>query len=81
MTNLSILDGQRIFKATNVKRPHQITLDLAESLSHIERLHFQAGIIDILSLVKVDSFERGITIGSSQAHCLAFSPLLYLTWN
>jgi hypothetical protein len=34
------MDGKRIFKATNVKKPHPVFLDLAESLSHIEILHF-----------------------------------------
>jgi hypothetical protein len=36
----SIIDGKRIFKATNVNKPHQVFLDLAESLSHIDILHF-----------------------------------------
>jgi hypothetical protein len=36
----SIIDGKRIFKATNVKKPHPVFLDLAESLSHIDTLHF-----------------------------------------
>ena len=42
MTNSpkSILDGKRIFKATNVKKPNPVFLDLAESLSHIDILHF-----------------------------------------
>jgi hypothetical protein len=40
VTKSSILDGKRIFKAANVKRPNQISLDLAESLSHIDTLHF-----------------------------------------
>jgi hypothetical protein len=42
MTNppKSIIDGKRIFKATNVKKPHQVFLDLAESLSHIDTLRF-----------------------------------------
>ena len=42
MTNTpkSIIDGKRIFKATNVKKPHPVFLDLAESLSHIDILHF-----------------------------------------
>lgn len=39
MTDSSLLDGKRIFKATNVKRPHHVSLDLAESLSHIDILH------------------------------------------
>jgi hypothetical protein len=42
MTNFSksIIDGKRIFKATNVRKTHQVSLDLAESLSHIDILHF-----------------------------------------
>lgn len=36
----SIIDGKRIFKATNVKKFHPLFLDLAESLSHIDILHF-----------------------------------------
>ena len=40
MSNASILDGNRIFKATNVKKIHPVFLNLAESLSHIEKLNF-----------------------------------------
>ena len=40
MSNPSIFDGKRIFKATNVKKPHPVFLDLAESLSHIDELNF-----------------------------------------
>ena len=36
----SILDGKRIFKATNVRKIHPVFLDLAESLSHIDILHY-----------------------------------------
>ena len=36
----SIIDGNRVCKATNVKKPHPVFLDLAESLSHIDILHF-----------------------------------------
>ena len=40
MSNASILDGKRIFKATNVKKPHPVSLDLAESLSDIDILNY-----------------------------------------
>ena len=42
MTNSpkSIIDGKRIFKATNVRKSDPVFLDLAESLSHIDILHF-----------------------------------------
>ncbi len=40
MKKESLLDGKRIFKATNVKKIHPIFLDLAESLSHIDALNF-----------------------------------------
>ena len=36
----SILDGKRIFKATNVRKIHPVFLDLAESLSHIDILQY-----------------------------------------
>lgn len=36
----SILDGKRIFKATNVRKIHPVFLNLAESLSHIDILHY-----------------------------------------
>ena len=35
-----ILGVKRIFKATNVKRPHPVFLDLAENLSQIDILNF-----------------------------------------
>ncbi len=40
MSNTSILDGKRIFKATNVKKPLPVFIKLAESLSHIDELNF-----------------------------------------
>lgn len=42
MTDSAILDGKRIFKATNVriKTIHPIYLQVAESLSHIDDLKF-----------------------------------------
>jgi hypothetical protein len=40
MTNPAIIDGKRIFKATNVKNPHAVFLDIAESLSHIDALNY-----------------------------------------
>jgi hypothetical protein len=44
MTNspTSTIDGKRIFKAANVgiKNIHPVFLDLAESLSHIDALHY-----------------------------------------
>jgi hypothetical protein len=40
VTDPTILDGKRIFKATNVKKPHPVFLDLAESLSHIDALNY-----------------------------------------
>lgn len=40
MTNAPILDGNRIFKATNVKNPHSVFLDLAKNLSHIDILNY-----------------------------------------
>ena len=40
MTDPAILDGKRIFKATNVKEPHPVSLDIAESLSHIDVFNY-----------------------------------------
>ncbi len=40
MTNTAILDGKRIFKATNVRKIHPVFIDLAESLSHIDALNY-----------------------------------------
>jgi len=43
MTNSSkknIIDGDRVFKATNVKKIHPVFLELAESLSGIDILRF-----------------------------------------
>jgi hypothetical protein len=36
----SIIDGKRVFKATNVKKIHQIYIQLAESLAQIDILAF-----------------------------------------
>jgi hypothetical protein len=40
MTDPAILDGKRIFKATNVRKIHPVALDIAESLSHIDALNY-----------------------------------------
>ena len=40
MSNTSILDGIRIFKATNVRNIHPVFLDLTESLSHINAFNY-----------------------------------------
>ena len=40
MTNPAILDGKRIFKATNVKKIRPVFLDIAENLSHIDALRY-----------------------------------------
>ncbi len=40
MSNASILDGKRIFKASNVRKVHPVFLDLAVSLSHIEAFNY-----------------------------------------
>ncbi len=42
MSSLAILDGKRVFRATNVriKNIHPIYLQIAESLSHIDDLKF-----------------------------------------
>ena len=40
MSKESVLDGKRIFKATNVRKIHPVFLDLAESLSHIDILNY-----------------------------------------
>jgi hypothetical protein len=40
VTEPAILDGKRIFKATNVRKVHPVALNLAESLSHIDALNF-----------------------------------------
>ncbi len=40
MTNPALLDGKRVFKATNVKKPHSLFLDIAESLSHIDVFNY-----------------------------------------
>ncbi len=40
MTDKSILDGKRIFKATNVRKIHPLALGLAKSLSHIDALSY-----------------------------------------
>lgn len=36
----SIIDGKRVLKAYNVKKVHPIYLNLAESLTHVDRLQF-----------------------------------------
>jgi hypothetical protein len=54
----SIIDGKRIFKAANVKNPHPIFLDLAESLSHIDILHFVKIYNDSLSASNRLSTDR-----------------------
>jgi hypothetical protein len=40
MTDPAILDGKRIFKATNVRKIHPVFIDFAESLSHIDALNY-----------------------------------------
>jgi hypothetical protein len=40
MTNPAIIDGKRIFKATNVKNHHPVALNLAESPSHIDVFNY-----------------------------------------
>lgn len=60
----SIIDGKRIFKATNVKKPQPVFLDLAESLSHIELLHFIKIYNDSLcasSLLSTDKKKHPVT--------------------
>jgi hypothetical protein len=66
MTNSSksIIDGKRILKATNVKKPHQVFLDLAESLSHIDALYFIKIYNDRLcasSLLSTDKKKNPVT--------------------
>jgi hypothetical protein len=60
----SIIDGKRIFKAANVKKPHQVFLDLAKSLSQIDILHFIKIYDDRLcasNLLSTDKKKRPVT--------------------
>jgi hypothetical protein len=60
----SIIDGKRIFKAANIKRPHPVFLDLAESLSQIDTLHFIKIYNDRLcasNLLSTDRKKRPVT--------------------
>ena len=59
-----IIDGKRIFKAANVKNPHQVFLDLAKSLSQIEILHFikiYDGRLCASNLLSTDKKKRPVT--------------------
>jgi len=40
VTDPDILDGKRIFKATNVRKVNPVALDIAESLSHIDAFNY-----------------------------------------
>lgn len=60
----TIIDGKRIFKAANVKRPHPVFLDLAASLSQIDTLHFikiYNGRLCASNLLSTDRKKRPIT--------------------